>query len=60
MWHRTRRWQVSLVDSAEELTAKVTKFTWTPCTGFQVRGSPYPFSSSHPASAGCFSCISTR
>lgn len=43
MWHRRRRWQVSLVDSAEELTDKLTRFTWTPCTGFQVRGSPYLF-----------------
>jgi len=38
MMHKSRRWGVGPVSSAEELARKLTEQTWTLCTGFYVAG----------------------
>ena len=40
MMHRRRRWCVSPVATAEELAEKLTRHTWTLCTGFYVHSHP--------------------
>lgn len=36
--HKNRRWCVGQVSSAEELAEKLTRHTWTRCTGFELSG----------------------
>jgi hypothetical protein len=38
VFHRTRRWCVTPVASAEELAEKLTEHTWTLCTAFSLGG----------------------
>jgi len=38
MLHKTRKWCVCDVESAEDLADKVTKSCWTMCTGFRYKG----------------------
>ena len=38
MMHSNRIWQVTPVDSAEELANRLTNQSWTLCTGFKLRG----------------------
>lgn len=39
MMHKTRCFMVVDIDGgAEELAEKLTQHTWTPCTGFRLRG----------------------
>jgi hypothetical protein len=40
MMHHRRRWCVSPVATAEELAEKLTRHTWTLCTGFYVQSHP--------------------
>lgn len=41
MMHRRRRWCVGPITTAEELAEKLTKHTWTLCTGFYVASHPH-------------------
>src|SRR5207245_9228216 len=41
MMHYRRRWCVSPVAAAEELAEKLTRHTWTLCTGFYVQSHPH-------------------
>jgi uncharacterized protein involved in tolerance to divalent cations len=38
MLHKSRRWGVTIVASAEELAEKLTEHDWTCCTGFDFGG----------------------
>src|SRR6266571_4231859 len=38
MFHDKRRWYLSEVESPVALAEKLTRHTWTLCTGFYVRG----------------------
>ncbi len=38
MMHKHRTWSVTSVESAEELTLKLTEHNWTLCTAFELRG----------------------
>jgi hypothetical protein len=36
MLHNNRRWCIRMIDSPEELSAKLTETIWCGCTGFQI------------------------
>lgn len=38
MFFKKRRWQITKVSTPEELADKLTNFTWTLCTGFELGG----------------------
>ena len=61
MMHHRRRWCVSPVVNAEELAEKLTRHTWTLCTGFYVQSHPqYLFlnDATHEDGAGEFAVVS--
>jgi hypothetical protein len=43
MMHRNRIWRVAAVATAEELSEKLTEYTWCCCNGFRVVDTPYLF-----------------
>lgn len=43
MLHDRRRWSLAQIETPAILTDHLTQLIWTPCQGFQIRGSPYLF-----------------
>ncbi len=38
MWHKKRMWSVTSVGSPDDLAEKLTQWTWTGCTAFELAG----------------------
>ena len=59
MLHKNRIWCVGEVPSSQELADKLTRTTWTLCTGFSVAGNDYLFlnDSTHEDGAGEFGIL---
>ena len=59
MFHKNRTWRVGTVATPQELAEKLTKCTWTLCSGFKVEGFDYLFlnDSTHEDGAGEYGVV---